>query len=139
MKRTLFVLLALLSVGFSAIPAFAQGMGNSGTITGTVADPSGATIAGATVEIQNKVTGYDKTTTTNATGAFRFDGVPQNNYHMVARSSGFQDHVEDIMVRSTVAVNLTIALALAASTTSVEIHSDTDLVESVPTAHVDVD
>jgi hypothetical protein len=38
-----------------------------------------------------------------------------------------------------VALNLTIAMALASSTTSVEVHSDTDLVESVPTAHVDVD
>jgi hypothetical protein len=66
-------------------------------------------------------------------------GVPQNNYHMVAKSPGFQDHVQDIEVRTTVAVNLTVAMALASSTTSVEVHSDTDLVESVPTAHVDID
>jgi hypothetical protein len=124
---------------FGAIPACAQGIGNSGTVTGTVTDPSGAAIPGASVEIQNKVTGFDKTTTSDATGAFRFLGVPQNNYHMVAKSPGFQDHVQDIEVRTTVAVNLTVAMALASSTTSVEVHSDTDLVESVPTAHVDID
>jgi hypothetical protein len=135
MKRIVFVLCAL----FAAIPAFAQGIGNSGTVTGTVTDPSGAAIPGASVEIQNKVTGYDKTTTSDASGAFRFLGLPQNNYHLEVKSAGFQDHAQDIDVRTTVAVNLTVAMALASSTTSVEVHSDTDLVESVPTAHVDVD
>src|SRR5580692_1613841 len=105
MRRIAFVVFAL----FCAISAFAQGI-NSGTITGTVTDPSGATIAGASVEIQNKVTGYDKTTTTDAMGAFRFLGVPENNYHTEIKSPGFQDHVEDIMVRTTVPVNLAVAM-----------------------------
>jgi len=138
MKRIAFVVPALLSVGLSAIPLFAQGI-SSGTITGTVTDPSGATIAGAAIEIQNKVTGYDKKTTTDATGAFKFIGVPENNYHTEVKAAGFQDHIEDIMVRATVPVNLAVAMALASSATSVDVHSDTDLVESVPTAHVDVD
>jgi hypothetical protein len=133
MRRFAFVVLGL----FCALPMFAQGAG--GTITGTVADPSGATIAGAAVEIQNKVTGYTKSTATDAMGAFKFIGVPENNYHMDVKAAGFQDHVQDIDVRATVPVNLTITMALASSTTSVDVRSDTDLVESVPTAHVDVD
>jgi hypothetical protein len=139
MKRCFLIVLALWSAGAAAIPAFAQGMGNSGTITGTVTDPSGAILPGASVDIQNKVTGYDKTTTTDPAGMFKFLGVPQNNYHMTVTAQGFQPHVEDIMVRTTVAINLNIAMALAASTTSVDVHGDTDLIESVPTAHVDVD
>jgi hypothetical protein len=139
MKRTVCALLALFCVGLSTVPACAQGIGSSGTITGTVTDPSGANIPGAVVEIQNKVTGYDRTATTDAMGGFKFLGVPQNNYHMDVKAAGFQDHVEDIMVRTTVAVNLSVAMALASSATSVDVHSDTDLVESVPTAHVDVD
>ena len=59
MKRILFISLALLSVGVSAKPAPPQGTGSSGTITGTINDPTGATIAGATVEIRNQVTGFD--------------------------------------------------------------------------------
>jgi hypothetical protein len=129
-----FVFLALVG----AIPALAQGIG-SGTVTGTVTDPSGANIPGASVEISNKVTGYTNTATTDATGAFRMVNVPLNNYHLDAKAAGFHDHVEDISVQATVAVNLKIAMALASSTTSVDVHGDTDLVESVPTAHVDVD
>ena len=130
-----FILLALIS----AIPALGQGVGNSGTVTGTVTDPSGANIPGATVEISNKVTGYTMSAMTDAMGAFRLVNVPLNNYHLEAKAAGFQDHIEDIMVQTTVAVNLKIAMSLASSTTSVEVHGDTDLVESVPTAHVDVD
>jgi len=139
MKRIFVILLVLVSAGVSTSSIFAQGLGNSGTITGTVVDPSGATIPGATVEIQNKVTGYEKSTTTDATGAFKFLGVPQNTYHTTLTAAGFQPHIEDVDVRTTVAINLKIVLALASSATSVNVSSDTDLVESVPTAHVDVD
>lgn len=135
MKSILFAALALSG---ACVTILAQGTGNSGSITGTVVDPSSAVIAGATVEIQNKVTGYGKSTTTDSAGTFRFPGVPQNNYHLTVTAAGFQPHAEDVMVQTTVAVNLKIALTLASSTESVNVSADSDLVESVPTAHVDV-
>ncbi len=137
MKRILMIWLALASALGTASPIWAQG--NAGTITGTVVDPSGASIAGATVGIENKVTGFNKTTTTDSMGAFKFQGVAQDSYHTTVKAAGFQDHAEDVDVRTTVAVNLKITMGLASSTQSVNVSSDTDLVESVPTAHVDVD
>ena len=119
--------------------AMAQGIGNSGTITGTVTDPSGSVVMGATVEIQNKVTGYDKLAVTDEAGAFKFLGVPQNTYHAVAAHSGFQPHVEDVEVHTAVPVNLAIVLNVGSATTSLEVHADSDLIESVVTSHVDVD
>ncbi|HEY3627709.1 MAG TPA: carboxypeptidase-like regulatory domain-containing protein, partial [Terracidiphilus sp.] len=41
---------------------------NSGSVTGVVADPSGAVIPGASVTIQNPVSGYSRTTTSDSTG-----------------------------------------------------------------------
>jgi hypothetical protein len=139
MKRIRFVLLAFLGAMCAGISAYGQGMGNSGTIGGTVTDPSGGAIPGAMVEIENKVTGYNKTAVTDSTGMFKFLGVPLNNYHTVVKAAGFQDHVEDVAVRTTVAVTLNVMMALEESTTSLNVQSDVDLVESVPTAHVDVD
>ena len=57
----------------------------SGTVRGTVLDPSGAVIKGATVEIHNPVSQYDQTAQTDSEGRFEFDNVPLNNYHLAAR------------------------------------------------------
>src|SRR5665213_281175 len=130
MRVISFVLLALVGAG----SMFAQG-----TITGVVTDPSGAIVAGAKVEITDKVTAYDKTTTTDQTGTFKFQGVPPNTYHTVVTAPGFEPFIQDVDVRATVAVNLPVKLSLASSTTNVEVHGEAALVESVPTAHVDVD
>jgi hypothetical protein len=56
--------------------AGAQGVGTSGEIDGTVLDPSGAAVPNAIVEIQNPVSGFTRSTTTNNYGAFSFTNVP---------------------------------------------------------------
>ena len=44
----------------------------SGDVTGTVTDPTGATIPGASVTLSNVNTNTSQSTTTNAQGSFRF-------------------------------------------------------------------
>jgi hypothetical protein len=119
--------------------AFGQGMGSSGTIAGTVADPSGATVAGAAVEVKNRVTGYDKIFKTDPDGAFRFISLAPNNYHFSVTAPGFEPHVEDVTVRAGVPLSLAIGLKLASSETSIDVKEDADLVESVPTPHTVID
>ncbi|HUB02726.1 MAG TPA: carboxypeptidase-like regulatory domain-containing protein, partial [Terriglobales bacterium] len=46
--------------------AYAQSGGGSGSLNGTVFDPSGAVVANATVELRQLVSGYDRTTVTDA-------------------------------------------------------------------------
>ena len=58
---------------------------------GTVLDPSGAAIRGATVAILNPVSHYQQSVNTDAQGAFEFDNVPFNNYHMTATAAGFSE------------------------------------------------
>ena len=69
----------------SSVATYAQSSSaNSGTVRGSVLDPSGAAIMGATVEIQNPVSRYDKSVQTDAQGNFEFDNIPYNNYHLSA-------------------------------------------------------
>ena len=75
-----------LALLFASSICYAQ----SGTIRGTVLDPSGAAIAGATVEIQNPVSHYSQSAKTDTQGTFSFDNIPFNNYHLTAAASGFQ-------------------------------------------------
>ena len=113
---------------------------NSVSVSGTVKDPSGAVIPGATVTIFNPVTGYERTVSTDAQGGFSFPNVPFNPYHMTVSASGFATHVQDVDVNSAVPLNLDIALELAGGKTTVTVTTEaSDLIENVPTTHTDVD
>ena len=113
---------------------------NSVSVSGTVKDPSGAVIPGATVTIFNPVTGYERTVSTDAQGGFSFPNVPFNPYHMTVSATGFATHGQDVDVNSAVPLNLNIALELAGGKTTVTVTTEaSDLIENVPTTHTDVD
>ena len=81
MKRILAV--CGLSLLCSGISSFAQSSsGSSGTVRGSVLDPSGAAIVGAAVDIRNPVSGYVRNTVTDGQGKFQFDNLPFNPYHV---------------------------------------------------------
>jgi hypothetical protein len=120
--------------------AYAQSSSaSSGTVRGTVLDPSGAAVMGATVEIQNPVSRYDKSIQTGSQGNFEFDNVPYNNYHLSASANGFQGGEQDINVRSPLPVEAKIPLTLGAANQSVTVTTGTDLVETDTTTHTDID
>jgi hypothetical protein len=117
-----------------------QSLGNAGTIEGTVTDPSGAVVAGAKVDIVNRITGYKRSATTDANGVVRFPNVPQNSYHLEVNAAGFNHSEQDVAVRSAVTIPVKIALTLAGSATTVVVESGSaHLLESVPYAHNDID
>jgi hypothetical protein len=79
--------LALLLVCFCQITLLAQS--DSGRVVGTVTDPSGAVVVGATVTVTNTDTGTQQTATTGASGEFTLPVVPRGNYTATAASPGF--------------------------------------------------
>ena len=119
--------------------AYAQSGGSSGSINGTVLDPSGAVVANASVEIHNPVSGFDRTTTTDSKGNFSFTNVPFNPYHMTVTAAGFAQYAQDVEVRSVVPVTTKVSLTVAGGTATVTVESAGDLVENDPTFHSDID
>jgi Carboxypeptidase regulatory-like domain len=110
------------------------------SVQGTVVDPSGAVVPGATVEIRNPVSHFERTTTTDESGSFNIPNVPFNPYHVTVSRSGFASYAQDIEPRSPVPVTLKISLQLATAAETVTVESDgADLVENDPTFHTDVD
>jgi Carboxypeptidase regulatory-like domain len=133
-----FLLFVFVLIGFAG-SAFGQS-GNSGSIEGTVKDPSGAAVPGATVEISYPVSGYIKVATTGVDGSFRFTNVPFNGYHMKVSSNGFATFAQDVEVRAAVPVKVDVALTIGATATTVTVESDAgDLIETDSTFHTDVD
>src|ERR1035438_3414539 len=131
---------AILAVIFITTAVWAQSTGNSGSISGSVVDPTGAVVAKATVEIRNPGSGFDRSTTTDVSGKFLFTNVPFNNYHLAVTAEGFSAYVQDVEPRSAVPVNVAIKLQVASSTTQVTVEAEGgDLVENDSTSHTDVD
>jgi hypothetical protein len=95
--RILFiaVVLTLVSLDLSA-PVLAAGSG--GTIQGTVFDPVGAVVPNATATIQNALTGYRQTTTTDARGHFSLYNVPPNPYRLEVAAPGFSPYQQDLIL-----------------------------------------
>src|SRR5579884_2566225 len=83
----------------------AQTTGSS-SLNGVVTDPSGAVVPGATVEIHNPVSQFDRSTTTDTAGRFTFGNVPFNRYHLAVSVPGFAPYAEDVNVNSAVPLNL---------------------------------
>ena len=88
---------------------------------GTVKDPTGAVMVAVVVNISNAVSGYRRTATTDAQGKFAFQNLPPNGYHVEVTAQGFQTLTRDLDVRSSVPIDVDLALSLAGQTTSVEV------------------
>jgi len=114
--------------------------GSSTSITGTVVDPSGAVVTNATVEVRNPVSGFSRNAVTDASGKFVVPNVPFNPYHVTVTGQGFAPYSGDVDVRSTVPVNLNIALKVGGAAESVTVEANGgDLIETTSTFHTDVD
>ena len=92
------------------LPICASAQIDTGSIVGTVSDPSGAAIAGATVELTNEATGVTRSVTTNGDGAYQFTAITPGTYSVKASSTNFEAAVHthlDIDVQSRPAVDFT--------------------------------
>jgi hypothetical protein len=128
------ITLALLAAG----AGFSQSI-NSGTVTGVVADPTGAVIAAAGVQLRNQLTGYEQATKTDTTGAFRFNNVPPNPYQLSVTADGFSPATQTVDVHGSLPITVNVTLKLAAEVTTVDVQALGAAVESDPSTHQDVD
>jgi|HubBroStandDraft_1064217.scaffolds.fasta_scaffold00667_14 hypothetical protein len=87
MKLRLLLVFVLLSASMLVGQTF------RGTILGSVTDPSGAFIAGATVKVRNVATGLERTTTTSADGSYSVPELPIGTYSVTVTQTGFQTFV----------------------------------------------
>ncbi|GAC1421164.1 MAG: hypothetical protein NVSMB62_15850 [Acidobacteriaceae bacterium] len=86
-------LLIALSLG---LPAYAQK--TTGVVFGQVTDSSGAVLPNATVSLKNSSTGFSRDTSTNSTGEYRFEDIPNATYTIDVSSPSFRRFVADGVV-----------------------------------------
>ncbi len=103
------VLLLVVCVG-GALPMWSQSA-SSGTVSGSVTDPSNAVVAGAAITLTDTATNISRTTSSNATGRYFFADVTPGTYSLTVAKPGFATtKTENQIVQ--VGVNLTANLVL---------------------------
>ena len=82
---------------FSAIARPAAQGGNAGSVVGTVTDPTGAVIPGATIHLANALSHFDRMVTSDATGGFEIENIPFNNYQLSVTAPGFATQKQSLV------------------------------------------
>ncbi len=93
-----------------------------GSLNGTVVDPSGAAVAGATVKVTDAAIGVIQTTTTQKTGFFQIFNLPIGHYTVSVSHEGFDTtDVSGITVQESQAKTVNVTLKVGKATESVEV------------------
>src|SRR5258707_1829963 len=108
-----------------------------GTILGTVTDPSGALVAGATVKARNVGTGQERTTVTSADGSYAIPELPIGTYAVTMSQSGFQTVVAN-NVEVNVATERRVDAQLKAGEVAVKVEVAGDLLPQVETTSAEL-
>ncbi|HEY2973514.1 MAG TPA: TonB-dependent receptor [Pyrinomonadaceae bacterium] len=90
-KLVSFSLGILLALSLGCLTSFGQA--GTSTVRGTVTDPQGNVVPGATVTLTNVGTNTSRTTTTSDVGAYNFDFVPPGDYRVEVEAKGFKKSV----------------------------------------------
>jgi hypothetical protein len=119
LKFAVFFLVAV-SLSISA-PVWAQSV-SSGTVSGTITDPSSAVVAGATVTMADPSTNTTRSVTTNATGRYFFADVTPATYSISVSKAGFSTvKAENQVVQVGLALTVNLALQVGGANVVVEV------------------
>ena len=128
LRKLLFASFAVLLTLGAASSALAQ---STGSIRGTVSDPSGAAIANAAVTLTDTGTGLSRDTVTNESGIFVYPDLPIGAYSLKISAAGFKtENRPDLTLLTGQVIDLPIALAVGAQTQQITVSSDTQQIET---------
>ena len=112
-----------------ALTAFAQG--DRGTITGTVADPANAMVAGAVVSARNTETGAQYDTVTTATGNYTLSSLPAGVYEVIVSAPGFSKSVQQgLRVQVAMTIRVDVILKVGSTNESITVSAAAALIRT---------
>ena len=103
---------------------------DTGRIVGTVTDPSGASIPGATVSVTNQDNGLKFNATSNAAGEFNIFAVPRGSYMAKVDATGFQSQTQPFNLAVTQVQSLLFKLQPGAVNITVKVTDAAPLIDA---------
>ena len=129
-KKLMIGILSLLVIAAVMAPSLMAQSLVSGDLTGTVTDPSGAVVSGATVTLQSSSNGATRNTTTGSNGTYRFSLLSPGSYLVTVTASGFSKAQTQTSVNIGQATVADVKMAVGASSQTVEVTSAAPLVQA---------
>src|SRR5689334_17066194 len=124
--RSLFLTAAIV---FCTFPALAQS--DRGTVTGTIADPAGAVVAGAKIEAKNVATDAVYEVASTATGNYTIPQLPAGEYTLTVTVPGFKTFVrQNITVQVAGTLRVDVVLEVGATSESVTVTEAASLLKT---------
>ena len=109
MRTIQFAIIALLL----AIPLAANAQVTTATVVGTVTDPGGSIVPGATVMARNLDNGLTRTVTSSDEGTYRLEFLPVGKYAVEVTYTGFKKaYVSDVVLQVNDTVRVDVALTV---------------------------
>jgi len=122
-----FCVLTLVLLVFST-QSLAQGYGS---IVGTVADPTGAVVASATVTATQTDTGRKTVVTSGPNGAYVFPTLLPTEYMITVNAKGFQTYVQSgLVLQADQSLTVRVRLELGAATQTVQVTTEVPQVDT---------
>jgi len=113
--------------------------GITGSISGTVTDPSGAVMPGVTVTVTSTSTNVQSRTVTDAKGFYSFPALNVDFYNVTVNQAGFRNFLESgVRINANSAILIDIKLEVGQVTNTITVQSDTLQVETQSTQMGDV-
>src|SRR5215469_11448998 len=123
----------LIGLSFLALSAYAQT--DRATLVGTVTDPTGATIEGATVTATDVSTGVSATRQTNSHGYYLFPGLEVGTYTVTVSNAGFETKgLQNVVLVVGETHTLNVQLAVGQVTQKVEVNAQAEPAEQTSAA-----
>src|SRR5271157_2263013 len=111
--------------------ALALAQTDRGTITGTITDPTGAVIPGATLHARNVDTGAEFDTVSTATGNYTIPSLIAGPYDLTVTAAGFEKYIQHgIGVEVVQVLRVDIVMKVGSSTESVTVNADAPLLRT---------
>ena len=107
----------------------------TGSIRGTVTDPSGAIVAGASVTARQTETGLSRTTTTDHAGAYLLLELPVGHYQLQVERTSFQTYIQQgISLDVNESATIPVALKVGAESEKIQVDADADIIQAAVTS-----
>ncbi len=140
MKRHYLLHACFYSLIALSIPLALFAQSESGSITGTITDPSGAVVQGAVVTITDLGTNTARTAKTGPNGQYAFSTLRPSRYKITVGAPGFKESlIANVELHTQDKLSENLALSLGSSAESVNVSAETEQLETSAAVATTVD